>query len=276
MLRRAGERVLAAPHESAQQVGDGQVGSCLRLGLLGQLADHRQHRPLDRLAHGAVGRVARRAERPRERERVDHGRVAHDLGEAADDLGEDHARVAARAHQRRARDLVGEPVAVVHRRAARAPPARRGRSGSGSCRCPRREPGRRSGRRCGCGWPPERRRSDRRARRIALEIRRCTRSCRCLHGLDVHLDGRDLEAGHPPDLVGDAVADRRRDLGEVEAVLDDDVQRDRQPVLVAGDLDTACRPVARQQPAEPAPSWCRRRRSTRPPSVRRSGRRRRP
>ena len=40
-----------------------------RLGFLGELADHRQHRPLDRLAHGAIGGVAHAAQRTRDRAR---------------------------------------------------------------------------------------------------------------------------------------------------------------------------------------------------------------
>ena len=38
--------------------------------------------------------------------------MADDVGEPADDLGQDHARVAARAHQRGPSDLVGEALAV--------------------------------------------------------------------------------------------------------------------------------------------------------------------
>ncbi len=67
------------------------------LGRLRELANRSQHRPFDRLPNRAVGGVACRAERGSEpvsgRERI-RG--------TADDLREDHPRVAARAHQRRA------------------------------------------------------------------------------------------------------------------------------------------------------------------------------
>ena len=113
ILRGAGERVLPALNECAQQLRDGQVRRRTGLRLLGELADHGQHRSLDRRAHCAVGGVARRAEGPREQRRVDRLRLPDHLGEAAHDLGEDHPRVPARAHQRRTRDLAREPLPVV-------------------------------------------------------------------------------------------------------------------------------------------------------------------
>ena len=58
---------------SSEQLADRRRAGRARLGLLRQLADHRQHRPLDGAAHGAVGRVARAAERTR-------GRVASIIG----------------------------------------------------------------------------------------------------------------------------------------------------------------------------------------------------
>ena len=57
-------------------------------------------------------------------------------------------------------------------------------------------------------------------------------------------DGRP---GQPLDLVGDLRAHRRRDLGEVEAVLDDDVQPDLHRLRVAADGDA----VAAQELPEP-------------------------
>ena len=64
LLGRPGERVLAARDERLAGSSAG-VERRVRavLGLLGQLADHGQHRPLDRPPHGAVGGVARAAER---------------------------------------------------------------------------------------------------------------------------------------------------------------------------------------------------------------------
>ena len=75
---------------------------------LGHLADRGQHRPLDRLLHGAIRGVARRAKRARKV--VVHGER---LGGAANDLREDHARIAPCSHQRSARHLSGEAGAVV-------------------------------------------------------------------------------------------------------------------------------------------------------------------
>jgi len=57
----------------------------------------------------------------------------------------------------------------------------------------------------------------------------------------VNLDGADRKPRHARDLVRDAVADGRRDLGEVQAVLDDDVEVDRDLVPVAADLDALAR-----------------------------------
>ena len=108
LLRRARERVLAAQDERVEQLGDVAPGVRRGLRLLGQLADHGQHRPFHRPAHGPVGGVARAAERTRHTAGVDRSRLAEDLGGAAQDLGEDHARVAARAHQRRAGQLLRE------------------------------------------------------------------------------------------------------------------------------------------------------------------------
>ena len=88
----------------------------MRFRLLGHLADHRQHGPLDRLPNRAVGGVARAAEGPCERRRVELLGLPDNLCEAAKDLGEDHARVAAGAHQRRARQLARERCEVARRR----------------------------------------------------------------------------------------------------------------------------------------------------------------
>ena len=87
-----------------------------RSRLLGHLADHGQHRPLDRLAHGAVGGVARGAEGAREHGAVDV-LVAEHLGEAAHDLAEDDAGVAACAHQRSARELLRDRLRSLRGRA---------------------------------------------------------------------------------------------------------------------------------------------------------------
>ena len=97
-LRRSLDRVRPAPHDGGDQLADASFG--VGLGLLRHLADDRQHRPLDRFRHRRVRRVARAAERPGDRCRVELLRLRDRLCEAADDLREDHARVAAGAHQR--------------------------------------------------------------------------------------------------------------------------------------------------------------------------------
>ena len=139
LLRRPRDRLLAATDELDEQVAERRAAGRALLGLLGELADHRQHRPLDRPPHRAVGGVGGAPERPGGERRVDPVRRAGEhVGRAADDLGEDHARVAARAHQRAAGDVAGERAPVGRARSPRPPARPRGRSPSGSCRCRRR------------------------------------------------------------------------------------------------------------------------------------------
>ena len=118
-LRRARDRFLATPDKVDEELAErGRVGGAA-LGLLGQLAHDSQHRSLDRPAHGAVRRVGGATQGARGEHRLDAvRRPPEHVGGAAHDLGEDHARVAARAHQRRAGDLVGEGRTVRRLRAA--------------------------------------------------------------------------------------------------------------------------------------------------------------
>ena len=95
------------PCDSLVSVGD-ECGEQLRggivaaaLGLVGQLADDREDRPLDRLAHRGVGGVRCSSERRRNRT---VGLVA--LHGASDDLRQDHARVPPRSEQRGAHHVV--------------------------------------------------------------------------------------------------------------------------------------------------------------------------
>src|SRR5437016_2492058 len=69
---------------------------------------------------------------------------------------------------------------------------------------------------------------------------------------DVDLDRGDLETGQPSDLVRDPRPKRRRHLGEVEAVLDDDVEGDGQAVVGMDDVDSPLGRVAEQQPTHTA------------------------
>ena len=223
-----------------------EAGVARVLGLLGELADHRQHRPLHRPAHGAVGGVARGAEGAADRGRVEQSRLAERLGGAAEDLGEDDAGVAAGAHQRRARQLLGERRAVgggrrlehVHDRARRQRQVRAGVAVGNGIDVEVVDPA-----------PVRLEALERRPPELAgpLEFRHADPP----HVLDVHLDRGDGEPGEALDLVGDARADRRRDLGEVEPVLDDHVQVEPEPVAVARHPDPLRQLVPRQPPFEP-------------------------
>ena len=116
LVGRSRQRVLAALDQLLQQRRGLEIRVAGVLGLLGELTDHRQHRPLHRTPHGAVGGVARGAEGAADRGRVEQPGLAQGLGGAAQDLGEDDARVAAGAHQRRPRELLREHGAVGGRR----------------------------------------------------------------------------------------------------------------------------------------------------------------
>ena len=113
LVGRTGERVLAALDQLLQQRRGLERSVARVLGLLGELPDHGEHRPLDRAPHSPVGGVAGGAERPSDRRCVEEPGLAERLGGAAQDLGEDDAGVAARAHQRRPRQLLRECGPVV-------------------------------------------------------------------------------------------------------------------------------------------------------------------
>ena len=71
------------------------------LGSLGERAGHGQDRPFLRLAHRAVRSVARAAKRLGEGGAVELPDALERLGGSPHDLGEDHAGVPSRAHERR-------------------------------------------------------------------------------------------------------------------------------------------------------------------------------
>ena len=111
-----------------------EVASRALLGGLRHLADHGQHRALDRQLHGPVGGVGGRPQRPRERVRVEHRRRPDDVDEAAHDLGQDRAAVAARPHQHRALGGRGDgdhPVGADLLEAGRELPRRLGQVRAG-------------------------------------------------------------------------------------------------------------------------------------------------
>ena len=116
LVGRAGERVLAALDQLLQQRRGLERGIARVLGLLGELADHRQHRPLDRPPDGPVGGVTGCAKGAPDRRRVEEPGLAERLGRPAQDLGEDDTGVAARPHQGGPRQLLGERGAVLGRR----------------------------------------------------------------------------------------------------------------------------------------------------------------
>ena len=74
------------------------------------LAEDGQHRPLGRVAHRVVGGIGGAGEGGGDQDRVDQlaGAAGQLLGGAADDLAEDHAGVAAGAHQRRPRQRLDQ------------------------------------------------------------------------------------------------------------------------------------------------------------------------
>jgi hypothetical protein len=91
------------------------VGEVVR-DAAGHRADGRQHGALGRIAHRRVGGVGGAGERGRDEDGIHQlARSRGELfGRPAHDLGEDHARVAARAEQRRASDSADDLVAAGH------------------------------------------------------------------------------------------------------------------------------------------------------------------
>ncbi len=93
---------------------------------LGHVACHGQDRALDRLGNSSEGRRATLAQRLRQLGATDRIRLVDGLPEATEDLRQDHAAVAARAHQcaeaqrrghARNRPLgLGHPLGLVYRR----------------------------------------------------------------------------------------------------------------------------------------------------------------
>ena len=73
-----------------------------------RLADHRQHRALDRPRHGAVGGRRRHRERMGQVEAVETALAGEALGEAAHDLAQDHPGVAPRPEQGALAEAVGD------------------------------------------------------------------------------------------------------------------------------------------------------------------------
>ena len=123
------DRLLAGVERGLEHVGDQRVlllgrGDAVQAGLrhvreLGRdpmrhLAHHGEDRALGGRAHGAVGAIGRARQRGADQDRVHQLAGARDqlLGGAADQLGEDHPRVAARSQQRGAGDGVDDLVAA--------------------------------------------------------------------------------------------------------------------------------------------------------------------
>ncbi len=246
LVRRSRQRVLTALDQLLQQRRGLEIRVAGILGLLGELADHRQHRSLDRTPHGAVGRVARGAEGAADRGGVEEPGLAQRLGGAAQDLGEDHARVAASAHQRRPRELLREHGAVGSRRGFehfhdRARGLRQVRAGVAVRHGIDVQVVDAAAVRLEC--------LERRSPELpgALQLRH-----RAIlpHVFDMHLDARRPGGRQPLHLVGDARPDRGGDLGEVEPVLDDHVEVEAEAVAVRRDADPLRQLVAGEQPLE--------------------------
>jgi hypothetical protein len=95
-LPRTRDGTLAALQEQPEEVLQRQVLACVRLGLIGELANDGEHRPLDRLTHRPVGGVGGRTEGGSDRGRVDVLGIVEHLRGTPDDLREDHPRVSTR------------------------------------------------------------------------------------------------------------------------------------------------------------------------------------
>ena len=232
--------------------------------LLGHLADDGQHRPLDRALDRAVRGVARTAERAAEPRGAGLLGLAEHLDEPADDLGEDDARVA-RAPMRAAR--------VTSFATSALPPALDGveRLHDRS----QREDEVRARVAVGDGIdvevvdPPA----------VCLEVpQRAAASWRTARApsatsdaVDVHLERGDGKPDHALELVEHPLADRRRDLGELQPVLDDDASSIARPSSRSLDVD-ALPDAPRNEPRDHRGRRARRRRSSPPPRARRSGR----
>ena len=104
-LRRPRERLLSLGDDVREQLGAVEHPGLRRLGRLCHLADHGQHRPLHGPPDGAVGGVARGAKGAGDHGLVDRIALTEHIGEAAHDLAEDHAGVAAGAHEGGAGEL---------------------------------------------------------------------------------------------------------------------------------------------------------------------------
>ena len=124
----APDGLLAGVERALEHLGDQQVLAVdlvlaeprlvhvrqLERDAVGHLAHDREDRPLGRLADGVVGAVGGARHRGADQDRVDQlaGPRRQLLGRAADQLGEDHAAVAARAEQRGAGHALDDLVAV--------------------------------------------------------------------------------------------------------------------------------------------------------------------
>ena len=112
---RPGQRV-ASPFpgrlSDRQQVGTHVGGDHRRLG---RLADHREDRALDRLSDGAVGRLGGGGQSVSEDATVDVAGFVHHAAQCAQHLGQDHARVAPRPHERAVGHGAGHRSQVVVR-----------------------------------------------------------------------------------------------------------------------------------------------------------------
>jgi hypothetical protein len=120
-------RVLGLLTDPAVELGALELVDLRRDGAVDVL-DHGQHRSLARVADGAPRRLRRARKRVADEGRADQltAARAQDLGRTAHDLAQDHARVAAGAHQSRVGDRLHDVVAVDGRERVRAQPVEPG------------------------------------------------------------------------------------------------------------------------------------------------------
>ena len=253
--------VLAAGDDPGESLGDRERTHLRQLGLLGHLADHRQHRPL----HGNLDRLVRaRGARPH---RVRQDRPVHPFvlaeyaSHASDDRREDHARVPLGLHRRRPLDIHGQLCGCrggralelgddsLHRHLEVRPGVAVGHGVDVERVDPTPVPLDAPER--GAGQPPG-----------GLEVDHrwspgpATGGSGPPGAVDMDVDAADRQARVALDLVRDAGTDHRGHLRQVDPVVDDDVELQREPAFGLAHTDARVVPPRERSRSGPLrPAW---------------------